>query len=44
MKTIQLLHATKRFKSGSLNTQTLQKVYKISELIASAEFTGEDII
>ena len=39
MKTVQL-NATKRFKIGSLNTQTLQKVYKIPELIASAELTG----
>ena len=44
MKTVQLLNATKRFKIGSLNTQTLQKVYKIPELIASAELTGQDII
>ena len=44
MKTLQLLHATKRFKIGSLNTQTLNKVYKIPELIASAEITGQDII
>ena len=44
MKTVQLLNATKRFKIGSLNTQTLQKVYKILELIASAELTGQDII
>ena len=44
MKTVQLLNATKRFKIGSLNTQTLQKVYKIPELIASTELTGQDII
>ena len=40
MKTVQLLNATNRFKIGSLNTQTLQKVYKIPELIASTELTG----
>ena len=44
MKTLQLLNATKRFKIGSLNTQTLQKVYKIPELIASAELPGQDIM
>ena len=44
MKTLQLLNATKRFKIGSLNTQTLQKVYKIPEFIASAELSGQDII
>ena len=44
MKTVQLLNANKRFKIGSLNTQTLQKVYKIPELIASAELTRQDII
>ena len=39
MKTLQLLNATKRFKIGSLNTQTLQNVYKIPEFIESAELT-----
>ena len=29
---------------GSLNIQTLQKVWKIPELIASAEVTKQDII
>ena len=44
MKTIQLLNVTKRFKIGSLNTQTLQKVDKIPEVIVSAELTGKNII
>ena len=44
MKTVQLLNSTKRFKIGPLVNQTLQKVYKITELIASAELTGKDII
>ena len=29
---------------GSLNTQTLNKVYKIPELISAAERTGQEII
>ena len=44
MNTEQLLNATKRFEIVSLNTQTLQKLYKIPKLIASAELTGQDSI
>ena len=42
--TSKLLSASKGFKIGSLNTQTLNKVYKIPELISSAERTGQEIM
>ena len=42
MKTSKLLSASKGFKIGSLNTQTLK--YKIPDLISSAERTGQDIM
>ena len=40
----KLLNSKKSFIIGSLNTQTLQKLWKIPELIASAERTGQEVI
>ena len=42
--TSKLLSASKGFKIGSMNTQTLNNVYKITELISSAERSGQEII
>ena len=42
--TSKLLSASKDFKIGSLNTQTLNNVYTIPELISLAERTGREII
>ena len=39
-----MLKSKKTFKIGTINTQTLQKVWKIPELIATAEKTGQEVI
>ena len=38
------LKSKKSVKIGSFNTQTLQKLWKIPELIGSAERTGQEVI
>ena len=39
-----MLKSKKTFKIGTINTQTLQKVWKIPELIAAAEKTRQEVI
>ena len=39
-----MLKSKKTFKIGTINTQTLQKVWKIPELIAADEKTGQEVI
>ena len=40
----RLMKANRDIKISTFNTQTLQKIIKIPELITSAETTGQDII
>ena len=39
-----MLKSKKTFKIGTINMQTLQKVWKIPELIAATEKTGQEVI